>query len=330
MRFFWRVLVFSVLLAGVPVRAEVVAVEPDALESLGSDAGPLVPGRNLVSLSAVSQQIARTRFLIVKNVAEERVETPTEIVGSDAGAFEVIDPPLELAAGKKGRWTLAFRPIRGAGRYTAGLQIGSGENRRFVVLQGIGLEAFEGENEPPLQDIVSAFGMALDVGGASLSLDTQAPVIGDGVDCAYFRMAGSGKVRITPLARFSPPGPTPVGIFTKGEEALQELGQLAKSTGGYPDAHQALLPPLKGESKSIEFEPGDAAFGFYMKGHHYTSFTDPERPTKAAIDHTARIFPISSFQGRALEHAWMIAFEEAKNGDYQDVVLMVENVMPVE
>ena len=30
-----------------------------------------------------------------------------------------------------------------------------------------------------------------------------------------------------------------------------------------------------------------------------------------------------------MRNTWAIGFEEAKNGDYQDAVLMVENVVPV-
>lgn len=290
---------------------------------------PLKADRGTVSLSAVEGNLARTRFLMISNPGKKRVETPFKIIGKDAESFEVIDPPGSLEAGAEGRWTLAFRPIRGAGRYSAGLQVGDKESGAFVVLQGIGLATFEGKNEPPLQSIMDAFGIPLDVGGETLSLDSKTPCIGECVDAAYFQAAGPGKVFVTPLARFSPPGLTPFGVFTQGEEELREIGKLAACSGDFPDAHQALLPPLEQNVARIEFAPGNAPFGFYMEGHAHVSFTDPSRPSKATIPRTARVYPIHSFQGKTMRNTWAIGFEEAKNGDYQDTVLMVENVVPV-
>lgn len=293
-------------------------------------AAPLMPDRRTICLSAVTEQLARTRFISIKNSREEGMETPSRIAGADAEAFRVVDAPKSLGAGESGRWTISFTPTRGAGRYSAGLQIGDEADGAFVVLQGIGLKAFEGENEPPLQEIVRAFGIPLDVGNAKLSLDTKAAIIGDSVAAPYFRAAGPGKVTITPLARFSPKGATPFGYFLKDSEELHELGKMAESDGAFPDAHQALLPPLAGEETEVAFEPGQQAFGLYMAGPKFTSFTDPARPTQAKIDHTARVYPVKSFQGRTMTNAWLVGFEEAANGDYQDLVLMVENAVLAE
>ena len=283
-----------------------------------------------MSLSAVKGQLAHTRFLTISNPGGKNIATPGKIVGKDAAAFEIIDPPVSLAPGGQDRWTIAFQPTRGPGRYSAGLQVGDAAGGTFIILQGIGLDAYEGKNEPPLQDIVHAFGIPLDVGGGKLELDSKAAVIGESVDAGYFRAAAPGKVRITALARFSPPGATPIGIFTKGDDKLVELGKLSDCTGAFPDAHQALLPLMEGDAGSIEFQPGVEPFGFYMAGHKYTSFTDPERPSKAEVPRAARVYPVKLFQGKTMAHTWLIGFEEAKNGDYQDAVLMIENVEPAE
>jgi hypothetical protein len=72
---------------------------------------------------------------------------------------------------------------------------------------------------------------------------------------------------------------------------------MAVSDGAFSDAHQALLPPLTGEETEVTFEPGEPAFGLYMAGPKFTSFTDPARPNQAKIDHTARVFPVKAFQG---------------------------------
>ena len=93
------------------------------------------------------------------------------------------------------------------------------------------------------------------------------------------------------------------------------------------DAHQCLLPPWETDGP-LFFAPAAEAFAFYLKAHHYVSFTDPKLPTEAKIPHTARVFPVTKFQGRMMENAYLIGFEEAANGDYQDAVFLIENVVP--
>ncbi|GAA5481637.1 3-keto-disaccharide hydrolase [Haloferula sargassicola] len=281
----------------------------------------------LLSLSAVKGQATRPRSVTITKPADVRIDR-VHLSGADAGAFELLDGPGKWGAGKtEATWTIGFHPDHGRGRYSALLELGEPGDGAHVLLQGIALDAFEGGNEPPLQDIVHALGIPLDVGGSQLDLDKDAAAIGEGSTASYFVAAGDGKVRITPLARFSPPGSTPVGIFFRGKDELREVARLAGS-GGVADAHQCLFPPLEGGASSIEIDAPDEPFGFYMQGHQYTSFSDPARPSKAGIPHTVRIFPARYVQGRRLEHAWVVGFEEASNGDYQDAVLLVEGIEP--
>ena len=69
------------------------------------------------------------------------------------------------------------------------------------------------------------------------------------------------------MYRDTPEGTTvPFGVIPH-EEELREIGKLAACSGDFPDAHQALLPPLEQDVARIEFAPGNAPFGFYMEGH---------------------------------------------------------------
>jgi hypothetical protein len=288
---------------------------------------PLRPDKTLLSLSAVKDKPARSETIIVKNPLKHSLPADVSIVGRDAGAFSATASKMELGAGESMEVAVNFRPIHGADRYSAGLRVGTPESGAFVILQGIGLAAFEGKNEPPLQSIVHALGLTLNVGDAKLELDTKADVIGDSQDVRYFVKAGEGKVRITPLARFSPPGATPFGVVAKGSAALVESGKLADSTD-VPDAHQSLLPPLEGGAKSVEIETPAEGFALYMKAHQYVSFTDPGLPTEAKIARTARVYPAHRIAGRDLKDAFVVGFEEAANGDYQGAVFLLENVEP--
>ena len=282
-----------------------------------------------VGFSSVSGQKARGRAVTIANPRNEPLATPAGIIGADAGAFRVVDAPETLAAGASGKWNIEFHPNRGAGRYSAGLQVGDIADGVFIVLQGVALDAFEGKNEPPLQRVVHALGIPLDVGGGKLELDTKAGKIGDGAEVARFTAVNGAKVRVTPVARFSPPGATPVGVITAGGET-REIAKLADSSPDLPDAHQCLMPPFEDGRDVVEFDAPDEPFAFFMRGHKYRSATDPALAEGAPIPHTARVYQVSRFQGRLMKDAWLVGFEEASNGDYQDAVLLIENVRPAE
>lgn len=287
---------------------------------------PLSPDKTLLSLSAVKDKPARSGTIRVKNPLDRPLQANLSIVGKDAAAFSASSSAVQVAPGETIEVAVHFRPIRGADRYSAGLRIGTPESGAFVILQGMGLAAFEGKNEPALQSIVHALGIPLDVGGSKLELDTKAKTIGQSVAAPYFQKAGEGPVKVTPVARFSPPGLEYFGIVKKGSTELKELAALAESKE-LADAHQCLMPPWQ-RGTDLEFTPGEEPFAFYFKAHHYTSFTDPELPTEAKIDHTARVYPVTQFQGREMKDAWLVGFEEAANGDYQDALFLIENVKP--
>ncbi len=287
---------------------------------------PLRPDKTLLSLSAVKDKPARASTIKVKNPLDRPLPADISIVGKDSAAFSASSSATQVGPGETIEVTVHFRPIRGADRYSAGLRIGTPESGAFVILQGIGLAAFEGKNEPSLQSIVHALGIPLDVGGSKLELDTKNPTIGQSVAVPYFKKAVDGPVKVTPVARFSPPGLEYFGIVKKGSTELSELAALAESTG-IPDAHQCLMPPWQ-KRPDLEFSIGDEPFAFYLKAHHYTSFTDPALPTEAKIEHTARVYPVTNFQGREMTNAWLVGFEEAANGDYQDALFLIENVTP--
>lgn len=287
---------------------------------------PLRPDKTLLSLSAVKDKPAHSRKIVVKNPLDRPLPADVSMVGKDAGAFSATPAAMTLDAGESMEVEVHFRPIRGADRYSAGLRIGNPESGAFVILQGIGLAAFEGKNEPPLQSVVHALGIPLDVGGEKLELDTKAEKIGDGVAAPYFKKAGEGEVKITPVARFSPPGLIGFGMVRKGSQELVPIGDLADS-GTVADAHQCLMPPWADTPQALPARDAEA-FAFFLKAHHYTSFTDPKLPTEAKIAHTARVYPVTNFQGRELKNAWLLGFEEAANGDYQDAVFLIENVVP--
>src|SRR5438874_980487 len=62
------------------------------------------------------------------------------------------------------------------------------------------------EDEPPLQAIVDALGLQVNVGGQQAALGAGAAPIGDEVAALLFERAGPGPIHLVPLACFAVKG----------------------------------------------------------------------------------------------------------------------------
>lgn len=279
--------------------------------------------REMVSVSAVKGEESQGFSLTVKNVSGKELELDTGVTGKDAQWFEVVPEVMEIGASETVEVRVSLNPEKGKGRYSAILEIGG----KSVPLEGVALEAFEGKNEPPLAEIVDALGMTIDVGGTGLHMSTEVDVIGDSLTVSHFRGIPGKMIRVTPVARFSPPGDLPFGIISE-DGVIGKWLDLADSNE-FADNHQCLFPEMRSGKGCVEKAAPDGIFSFYSEGHKFVSSTDPAFPSKAQIKHKARVYEVKKFQGELLKDAFLVGFEEAKNGDYQDCVFLVENVSPV-
>lgn len=287
---------------------------------------PLQCNRQVVSLSAVDGQKSQTATITITNPGKVELACKPQLLGAHADAFKLGDFPETLAAGESADLTISFQRSTESFRHSAGIQIGPKTTGTFITLQGIGLKKFEGSNEPPLQDIVDALGIQLKVGGNDLHLDTKADKIGNSVTTSKFRGIEGAQIRITPLARFSPKGEAPFGYFKEGKKV--QIATLMNSNEQAPDSHQCLFPMISGGKNTIELPAPKGDFSFYFEGHKQLSCTDNTVLTKATIKHTARVYPVSTYAGRPISDAYIIGFEEASNGDYQDALFLIENISP--
>lgn len=276
----------------------------------------------IVSVSAVQGKPSMGAELKVENTGGTDFAFSPVITGKDAAAFIVEPKEAVIGPGGAESFRIKLSPIRGEGVYQAELDVVEG----VIRLKGVGLKAFEGNNEPPLARIVNALGMQLDVGGEDLRLDTAADTIGASLAATRFRGIKGLPVRVSTVARFSPPGEVPFGIVMKSGKSI-EWGKLDRSDKSRPDNHQCLFPSMNDGLLSIEKKAPNDAFAFFMKGHIFVSYTDPRLNSGAPVKHTARIWPVEKLQGREMENAYLVGFEEAKNGDYQDAVFLLENVI---
>lgn len=294
-------------------------------------AAPLTPATRYVALSQVRGLAPASTELEIHNPSSEPISLDLSLTGSDSQLFQATLPagaPTTLAPQGKIRIRIDFKPsyTTPPARYSTGLQIGPADLGTFVVLQGISLAAPEGNNEPPLQRITDALGIPLDVGGGGLHLDTKAPKIGAGVAANSLVRASDAPVRVTPLARFSPPGEIPLRWHSRGDATLKPIATLADSSKK-SDAHQCLFPHWIDGKPSATFDPGSEPFSLVAETAHGAIPLDPSH-TQPKVDHPARIFPIHTFLGNPVTNAVLVGFEEATNGDYQDALFLIENVRP--
>ncbi|MEP6724891.1 MAG: hypothetical protein ABJC98_03695, partial [Bacteroidota bacterium] len=240
---------------------------------------------------------------------------------------------LKGADGKDGIMLLDFEPpVSFVGISKASVNIRNDAGTVIKInLTGLGTKGLEGENEPALSTIMEAMGYRINVGWTSLANHSRPELQGDEIPFSLFRKAGKGKVAMRPIARYSPDFELPFGYYTNtinGPDKKQ-AGVLAKA-GKYPE-HQGLFPEIV-PGGSYSFDPGNENFGFYATGPTHSAYSEdvwnmllyPENAVRAV-----RIYPVKDSRGDVVKHTYLLCFEEAKNGDYNDYVFMVNNVTPV-
>jgi N-acetylneuraminic acid mutarotase len=253
------------------------------------------------------------------------------IIGTNGDAFTLDAPPALPAiieAGKTLNMEVQFAPPAAeTGSLAAELIIVSNDDAFAslpVKLYGLSAKGEQGNREPPLADVVKTLGYKINVGGTGLLLGTQAAAIGDEILAPLFKKAGRGNVRMTPVARYSPDDLLQFGYYTSsnGQLQLHETGVV--STG----QEQTLYPSVKSGGKG--FDPGSSVFGLFAGSTSYApqvTYTE-DRLNTGPLAHSVRIYPLKNRAGKPVANSYLIAFEPAVNGDYQDYVFVLENAAP--
>lgn len=244
--------------------------------------------------------------------------TKLKLTGRDADCFS-------FDASSPDQLRVTFDPKGEAGNFHAGLEDGAG---LMVPLHGLGTKALEGENEAPLFQVARALALPVDIGAETLITPKDGKPIGSGIVATHFRPLAGKPVVMTPLARYSPPWKLPFGLYWEegGQRKYVEAGALDDSSV-VKDASQRLFPPLVGGKSTSLTPPGP--FGIYSTSPTHTAHSDPalNEGNEKSIPQALRVYPVKEILGRPLENAYLLCFEEARNGDYQDYVFLIENVV---
>src|SRR3546814_322610 len=82
----------------------------------------------------------------------------------------------------------------------------------------------------------------------------------------------------------------------------------------------------------VSFDPGKAEFGFFVTGPDHSAYSEDHWNQiyhKENVGHPVRIYAAKDRNGKVVKNTYFICFEEARNGDYNDYVFLVENIKPV-
>ncbi|MBC8100922.1 MAG: choice-of-anchor D domain-containing protein, partial [Armatimonadetes bacterium] len=283
-----------------------------------------------------------TQTLTITNNGDAPLNiTSLALTGTDAADYTLISAPstpLDIAAGNTLGIVVRFNPrSTEIGVQQAALSISSSDADEASVnigLWGLSANALEGGNEPSLHRVVTTLGYAINVGGQGLILGTNPAPIGDEVALALMQKAGAGAVNIISVGRFSPHMPIPYGYYLPngGTPLRTQVGVVSENVSygqQYPPNHQTLNPWVDAGS-ATSFDPGDAAFGIYVSGiDGRLTYTEDGLNGGNPVAHGARIYPLKNRAGVSLPNTYLVAYEDASNGDYQDYMFVVSNVMPV-
>jgi hypothetical protein len=288
----------------------------------------VVDGSELI-FSAIRATRSITRVLVVRNAGTLPLQVAAPaIVGASPAVFtfETTAPgPLTLAPGAQTSVRLVFAPSVTAllGTHHAVLRLGSNDPVRPIVdvdLWGLATKGSEGANEPPLKQVIDTLGYAIDVGGTALVLGIGPDPIGDEVRAPRFRRAGPGLVTMKPVARYSPDEPIPYGLYVSAS-AVQTLGIIDRGQ------FQTLLPTTQAGAIA-GIDPGEGTFGVTCASATHATFSEDALNT-GTVKHAVRSYPLKNRAGQLIPNTYLVGFEEAANGDYQDYVFVLGNVVPV-
>jgi len=268
----------------------------------------------------------------IKNAGSEAAQvSEIRVVGTDAGTFQILNVPLlpvVLQSGTSFSFLVGFEPTADAepGVHHARVRIVRTEDDDGPPcdLTGLVTRGTGASDEPSLQQILEALGYDVDVGSKTLKLPAEPSPLGDEIKAPLFQRAKPGSVGFYLIARYTGGEASSFGYYL-----VENNKPVAKLIGGAARGHnQSLNPELEGESQT-SFDPGDLAFGLYLKVGKRTLYSDNKLNSAARL-HLARAFPLRSRGRTQVQDAYVVAFDEDGDSDFQDHVFMLWNAKPAQ
>jgi hypothetical protein len=268
--------------------------------------------------------------IAIKNAGSQDAQvSEIRVVGDNASTFKVLGAPLlpvVLPPGKSFSFSVGFEPAADADPsvHHARVRIIRTEDDDGPPcdLTGLVTRGAATADEPTLQQILEALGYDVDVGSKELKLPAKPSLLGDEVKSPLFLRAKPGTVGYYLIARYTADEISSFGYYfvARGRPVTKPLGSAAKGH------NRTLNPELEGESQT-SFDAGETAFGLFLKAGKHTFYSD-DRLNGAAHARAARVFPLRSRGRTPVQDAYVVAFDEDGDRDFQDHVFMLWNAKP--
>ena len=282
--------------------------------------------------SGVRAEAKSTESVTIRNTGDRSVAvSDLTIVGAQAATFKLSDLPslpLLLRPGLSVTVGVGFAPPADAvpGVHRARLRIvRSGEDDGPPCdMSALVAKGTDPSSEPPLPQILDTLGYAPDMvphGPATAASDART---GGEIGSGLFLHAKPGSVGLYVVARYSRDEASSYGAYTgeRGEPVIKPMGTIAKGH------NQTLNPELAGEGQT-SFDPGETAFGIFVKLAKRTLYSEDQRNSDAA-KHAMRVYPLLSRGGARVPDALLVVVDEDGDGDFQDYVFTLVNVKPAQ
>ncbi|MTD16945.1 choice-of-anchor D domain-containing protein [Nakamurella sp. YIM 132087] len=302
----------------------VTNVKPAAL----TGAGKLSVTPSELVFSGVRGNTTAGKPLTVTNTGTTPLNiSSVTLTGTNAGSFTLTGGAQSLAVGATATYTVAFKPgAAEVGSLSAAVRFVSDDTASpttDVGVYGLATTGEQGNNEPPLKAVVDTLGYPINVGGTGLILGVSPTPIGDEVTAPLFVKAGAAPVTMTPVARYSPDELLPFGWYlpNAGDPQTNQVATIAL------DQEQTLNPAVVAGGGS-SFDPGTASFGFYVDSLSFNRKSYTQDGLNTGTPHAVRTYPAKNRAGVLIPNTYLVTFEDASNGDYQDYVFLVTGVTP--
>ena len=266
----------------------------------------------------------------VKNASSQEAQvSDIRVVGANASTFKVTGGPLLpllLLPGKSISFSVAFQPAADAepGVHHARVRIvrTQDEDGPPCDLTGLVSRGTAPSDEPTLRQILEALGYDVDVGSKELKLPAKPALLGDEIEAPLFSRAKPGTVGYYLIARYTADEVSSFGYYllARGKPVAKPLGSVAKGH------NRTLNPELEGESQT-SFDADESTFGLFLEAGKQKLYSDDEQ-NGASHAHVARVFPLRSRGRTPVQDAYVVAFDEDGDGDFQDHVFMLWNAKP--
>ena len=287
--------------------------------------GTLTASPGELAFGAVQQTDAAPQTIVLKNesaAAVQLMSVKLDAAAAGTPTFELMAPPAAgtaLAPGATANVQVKFRPT-GIALFKSSVLVETNTPALKLTLGlfGLGTKGLEGENEPFLKIVLDTLGYDINVGGAGL-LSTTTPLVGDEVVAQRFKAVSVAEIALIPVARYSPEEPIPYGYYNAAEV---EIGVISN------DQYQALNPKTDAGTKATFAAPA-GEFGIYTTSMTHKTYSEDSKNAANAVKHAVRTYPLKDRAGKLIANSYLVCFEEAANGDYQDYVFTLSNVTPI-